>query len=171
MIEYLIESKYITHAQSCSGRYDMTMEISVKEIDQFDLFFNDFLRNFNDCVENHDRFFYLDSSYLGRGLLLDGIDERKQLDALIELKGSSFSKDFIKKNKSNSFLEINKIDQKILNSIKFDSSKNIIDIASTNAKFVRFLEIINYYFHLCHLSNVLNLTFYNIPINNILILF
>ena len=129
IVEYLMKSEHITHVQCCSGRYDILLEISVKEIDQFDIFFNDFLFYFMNYIENYDIFFCLEGTYLGRGILLETADERKQLDALLELKGSSFSKNFNKKNQNNSFMNLDELDKKILQSIKFDSSKNVVDIA------------------------------------------
>ncbi len=129
IVNYLIENTFVTNVKSCSGRYDLLLEVSVREIDYFDNVLNEFLHNFLDYIEHYDIFLYLDSSYLGRGILLDSINDRKQLDGLIELKGSTFSKEFIRDDHNNTFLELNHLDKKILKSIKFDSSKNIIDIA------------------------------------------
>ncbi|MBS3112223.1 Lrp/AsnC family transcriptional regulator [Candidatus Woesearchaeota archaeon] len=118
VIEFITNKKGIVGVKTCSGKYDLQIIFSAKELENIHENIRELLEKYNNIISNYDVLTIVDMNFLGMGLILE--KDAEQINIIKDSKGSSFLKEF---------LEISKKDY-----VPNKADKNIMEIIQSNAR-------------------------------------
>lgn len=130
MIDFLVSIPEITSINNCSGIYDLHIEITTKDLEEFDGVFSQVLSKYKDIVHDYMVLNFLREDSTGRGFLVDAEEVKSSgLDKFKEIKGSCFQKEFDIQNKEHFIVEIDELDKKIISVVNHNSRMSLKEIS------------------------------------------
>ncbi|MFA6460775.1 MAG: Lrp/AsnC family transcriptional regulator [Candidatus Woesearchaeota archaeon] len=130
LMNELVEHPEITNLKNVGGRFDIYMEITTKNVEEFDHFLRKILDKHGEMVHDYSILQSVSEKPMDLDLLLEENNkELNRLKTLTESKGSSFHKELETQSKDNHPVELETLDKQILNIIKLNCRSNLKDIA------------------------------------------
>ena len=114
IIDYLVRHPNVLWVVECSGRWDLIVNFTSKNVIQYHGFIKDIRNKFPEQVQNYDVLTTLEVVYFGRDYFTNKLRENKQLPY--------FGREF-------KLIRIDKIDLKILDLISENARMNSVEIA------------------------------------------
>ena len=130
MIDELVKCPEVTNLKNVGGRFDIFMEVTAKDVHEFNGFIKRMLDKYGPTVQEYVFLNNIAEYPMDVDLIIEG-DKKElgRLKALRETKGSSFHKELSQPRQMHSLAELDAADKSILHKIKMDARANIKDLA------------------------------------------
>jgi Lrp/AsnC family leucine-responsive transcriptional regulator len=133
IVRFLETHEQVTAVLTFSGRFDLYFEVSTKTLEEFDSFFNGFMKMHASAINEFIILNQLDEFFTGDKMVLDDFSDELVKDlSIVEAKGSSFQKEFMsRKTPSGGHPEvrIDAEDRKILECLHHDARASLKEIS------------------------------------------
>jgi len=131
LIEELVKMEEVTNLKNEGGKFDTFIEVTCKNIEEFDLFLRNLLNKHGKNIQDYSILQVIKEECLDLDFMIE--DNKKELERLKninESKGSSFHKELTGRKEISSGADYDEIDRKILNLLLMNSRINLKDISS-----------------------------------------
>lgn len=129
IINELNDEKEVTAVLACGGRFDLYLDITLKNAEEFDAFFKRFQEKYGSIIQEFVILNYISESPVGNEALFDeNPEEIQRWNNIIERKGSTFHKEFGRKEKD-LIIPLDAIDKTILSILKKDAKSTLKDVS------------------------------------------
>ncbi|MEK6937621.1 MAG: Lrp/AsnC family transcriptional regulator [Nanoarchaeota archaeon] len=130
MIDDLMKIKEITNLKNVGGRFDISIETTSKNMEEFDVTLRKILDKYNASIQDYAILNTIQEYPWDLDLLLEECPkELERLSQIKESKGSSYHKELENQEHNSEMVEVDPLDLKILNLIKLNARMNLKDIA------------------------------------------
>lgn len=125
----LIKCPEITNLKNVRGKFDILIEITTKNIEEFDTFLRLILDKYGLVIHEYCLLNKIEERPMDLDLLLeDNFKELGRLKSFKENKGSSYQKEFGMQVRNNLLLKLDELDKQILSIIKSNARINLKEI-------------------------------------------
>ncbi len=131
LIDDLVKANEVTNLKNVGGKFDVFLEVTCKNIEEFDLFLRNLLNKHGKSIQDYSILQVIQEECLDLDFLID--DSKKELERLRDIKeskGSSFHKELTGRKMNNGVIDCDEIDHNILDLLLMNSRMNLKEIAS-----------------------------------------